>query len=297
MNNKLFILAIAPAMLVLGSCNKTAINGPTPKYITVSTDIATKVTTAEDGSQSFANGDKISVYAWTGDPNTVPAQGSRVVDNAINTLGTDGKWTAEPQMLWKNLKDKHYFIGVYPHADVSETDLTKVACSVDPAKQVESDILVATEFSGKIAENNPVSLTFDHMMAKVIVELSYRNQWGGADPEVTAVVLKNVVSDGTLNYLTKTITPSAVRADMSIPVVTSNRNYASVIIPQTGVNEVVVKIDGKDFSYVHGKDFSFEKGKYTTIKLIVGRNKIDLGEVAINEWGEGSVIEGGEALD
>ena len=302
MNNKFYLLAIVPAVLAISGCNKTVNDGPAPKYITVSTDIATKVTTAADGTQTFTKGDKISVYAWIGDPATAPAAASRVVDNSINTLGEDGKWTAEPQMLWKNLSDKHFFISVYPENAAPEADLTKVACTVDPARQTESDILVATELNGKVADNNPVSLSFDHVMSKVNVELSFRNQWGGTPeapvtPTVESVQLGDVATDGTVNYLTKTVTPGTARAAMVLPQTRANTVYSSVLIPQTGIKTVVIRIDGKDFTYTHGSDFTFEKGKYTTIKLIVGRNQIDLGDVTINGWGKGDEINGGEALD
>ena len=302
MNKKFYLFAIVPAVLAINGCNKTVNDGPAPKYITVSTDIATKVTTAADGTQTFTKGDKISVYAWIGDPATAPAAASRVVDNSINTLGEDGKWTAEPQMLWKNLSDKHFFISVYPENAAPEADLTKVACTVDPARQTESDILVATELNGKVADNNPVSLTFDHVMSKVNVELSFRNQWGGTPeapvtPTVESVQLGDVATDGTVNYLTKTVTPGTARAAMVLPQTRANIVYSSVLIPQTGIKTVVIRIDGKDFTYTHGSDFTFEKGKYTTIKLIVGRNQIDLGDVTINGWGKGDEINGGEALD
>lgn len=302
MNKRFYFLAIVPAVLAINGCNKTVNDGPAPKYITVSTDIATKVTTAADGTQTFTKGDKISVYAWIGDPATAPAAASRVVDNSINTLGEDGKWTAEPQMLWKNLSDKHFFISVYPENAAPEADLTKVACTVDPARQTESDILVATELNGKVADNNPVSLTFDHVMSKVNVELSFRNQWGGTPeapvtPTVESVQLGDVATDGTVNYLTKTVTPGTARAAMVLPQTRANTVYSSVLIPQTGIKTVVIRIDGKDFTYTHGSDFTFEKGKYTTIKLIVGRNQIDLGDVTINGWGKGDEINGGEALD
>ena len=170
-----------------------------------------------------------------------------------------------------------------------------MACTVDPARQTESDILVATELNGKVADNNPVSLTFDHVMSKVNVELSFRNQWGGTPeapvtPTVESVQLGNVATDGTVNYLTKTVTPGTARAAMVLPQTRANTVYSSVLIPQTGINTVVIRIDGKDFTYTHSSDFTFGKGKYTTIKLIVGRNQIDLGDVTINGWGKGDEI-------
>lgn len=43
------------------------------------------------------------------------------------------------------------------------------------------------------------------------------------------------------------------------------------------------------------KYIALVSGKYTTVNLIVGRNEITLGSVSINNWLEGSSINGGEA--
>ena len=293
MKAKLIISALA-AVAVMG-CNKIE-NTPAPEYITVSTDILSKVSTNADGSQIFTAGDKISVYAWTGDAASVPAV--RVVDNAINTLGTDGVWTAAPQMLWKNLVDKHYFVGVYPSHAASEADLSAVKVSVDPADQLGSDVLVATELSGKIAENNPVKLNFSHLMAKVSIELSYRNQWGGGAPEVSSVKIKDLVSSATLDLLTKTITADASpKSDTTIPELKENEIYGSVLVPQNGITTIAITIDGRDYIYTHPSAIKFETGKVTTIRLIVGRNQVDLADVTIQDWAAGDTISGGEALN
>jgi len=296
---------VCAAIAVCGCNKETGKIESQPKYITVTTNIddMTRVTTNENGSQEFSNGDELSIYAWTGSSATAPAAEERVVDNAINKLDSDGKWTSTPQMLWRNMKDEHYFIGVYPKNATSVADLTSADYTMDVTKQEQSDLLIATEFTGKVASNNPVSLTFDHAMAKVVVELSFRNQWGGGDPTVEDVVLKNVSNSAKVNYLTKTVTAGSSReAELVLPVVTQNRKYNSIIIPQDGINTVVVKIGGRDFVYTHNNkgaaaDFSFESGKFTTIKLIVGRNQIDLDDVTINDWKPGDVIDGGEAYD
>lgn len=292
---KLKYLSFVFVGLALFACNKVE-EKAAPEFITVSTNILTKLATNTDGSQIFTSGDQISVYAWTGSTTSVPAD--RVVDNAINTLGTDGKWTAAHQMLWKNLTEKHYFIGVYPSHPSSEADLGNVSFTLNPADQPASDLLVATELSGKLAENNPVTLNFEHLMAKVSIELSFRNQWDGQTPSVEGVRLKNVDSQASINLLTKSVAPKGTAiADMGIPELEQNTKYGTVIIPQSGINTVAITIGGSDYVYTHASDILLESGKITTIRLIVGRNQIDLSDVVIKDWQAGQTISGGEAVN
>ena len=48
-------------------------------------------------------------------------------------------------------------------------------------KQIESDLLVAVNKDGlsyNVDEQQTVPLTFTHVMAKLVVNLTYKNQWG-----------------------------------------------------------------------------------------------------------------------
>lgn len=299
MSNKKLLLALASAVLVLGSCtNSSDGQDEQPKYITVSTEIGsmTRLTTDASGRQAFSDGDEISVYAWTGDP-AAPAAGARVVDNAINQL-TNQKWTATPQMLWKNMTDLHYFIGIYPKTASPVADLTAGAFTLDASNQEASDLLVAVRNEGLTASQNPVALTFNHVMARLVVNLQFRNQWGGT-PTVEAVKVAGMASEATVNYLAQTVKPaaSAARADLALPAQKANEQYVSIVIPQDGITTIAVRIGGKDYIYTHPSDIKLESGKYTTVNLIVGRNEIELGSVAIDDWTEGTTIDGGEALD
>lgn len=199
------------------------------------------------------------------------------------------------------MTENHYFIGIYPANAQSVADFAKLSHKVDVADQTGSDILIANELSGKIAQSNPVPLTFDHVMAKVSIELTYRNQWADeyedGIPAVEEVYIANVASDATIDCLNKAVTAGSAKAAVAVPAVENNKKYVSVIVPQTGVKSVTVKINGRNYTYTHREDFKFESGKITTIKLIVGRNQIDLGDVQINGWTSGETIDGGEALD
>lgn len=290
MKKKTYLIALMAMALTLGSCsnNEDGIGGETSKYITVSTSIGnmTRVATDANGAQTFEEGDEISVYAWTGDATKAPTASERVVNNAINKLTSDS-WVSTPQMLWKNNREKHYFIGVYPTKAIS--DLTAGEYAFDETKQVESDLLVAVNTDGITAEDKQaVPLTFTHVMAKLLVNLTYKNQWGTEGPTVDKVVVGDAVKSATVNYLTKVVTPSAVaedKADFDMPVLTANKQYASIIIPQDGVQKISITIGGKDFIYDNGTPFKFESGKITTINLEVGRDVIKLGDVNISGWG------------
>ena len=301
MKKKTYLFALMAMVLTLGSCsdNENGIGGETSKYITVSTSIGnmTRVATDAKGGQTFEEGDEISVYAWTGDATAVPAATGCVVDNAINKL-TKGSWISTPQMLWKNNRDKHYFIGVYPKKAIS--DLAAGEYVFDATKQVESDLLVAVNIDGITAEGKQaVPLTFTHVMAKLLVNLTYKNQWGTEGPTVDKVVVGDAVKSATVNYLTKVVTPSAVaedKANFDMPALTANKQYASIIIPQDGVQKITVVIGGKNFIYDNGTPFKFESGKVTTVNLVVGRDTITLNEVKITDWETSTPITG-EAVD
>lgn len=301
MRTKTYLFALMTMALTLGSCsdNEDGIGGETSKYITVSTSIGnmTRVATDANGGQTFEEGDEISVYAWIGDPTVAPETSERVVNNAINKL-TNGSWVSTPQMLWKNNRDKHYFIGVYPTTTVI-SDLTAGEYTFDVNNQVESDLLVAVNTDGisyNADEQQTVPLTFTHVMAKLVVNLQYRNQFGGT-PKVESLVVKDAASDASVNFLTKAVTVAtdAARSDISLPVIKANEKYESIVIPQTGISKIAVTIDGKQYVYTHSSDIKLEGGKYTVINLIVGRDEITLGDVSIGDWGEGDTINGGEA--
>ena len=304
MKKKTYLFALMAMALTLGSCsdNENGIGGETSKYITVSTSIGnmTRVATDEKGGQTFEEGDEISVYAWTGDATVAPETRERVVNNAINKL-TNGSWVSTPQMLWKNNRDKHYFIGVYPISAIS--DLSAGEYTFDVNKQTESDLLVAVNKDGlsyNVDEQQPVPLTFTHVMAKLVVNLTYKNQWGAEGPTVDKVAVGNAAKKATVNYLTKVVTPSAVaedKADFDMPVLTANKQYASIIIPQDGVQKITITIGGKDFIYDNSTPFKLESGKITTVNLEVGRDVIKLGDVNISDWGSTGEPIKGEAYD
>lgn len=290
------ILAIAIIIIAFSSCNKE--NGQAIKvaeYITINTNIGEITRVTNNGNASaFEEGDKISVYAWTGTPNVVNAN-TLIVNNTINML-QNAKWAAEPMMKWFDMITPHFFLSVYPVRSI--INFVADTILVDPANQVQSSLLVAVntgdQTKGVTAANNPVQLMFNRMMARLDVELAFRNEFEST-PTVTSVTTE-ASKKGTIDYLSGIITLTGTIDLYNLPVTKANTNYSSVLIPQS-VQKITIGIDGKNYIYTHPQPLVLNKGKVQIIKLIVGRNRIELDQVTIGDWGNQVEIEGGEAVD
>ena len=272
------------AALALVSCAKQAGDSRT---ITVQAGIGTMTKVDYNGYKAnFVDGDKISVYAWTGDATAVPQ--TRVVDGVTNTF--DGsKWTPASQMLWDDKSSLHYFLGISPARTV--TDFTADAYTLDPANFAASDLMIATNVAGLAPSDTPVELNFTHAMARLDVNLTFRNQWATA-PTVSAVTVK-AKKTATVDYLSKAVTASGSAEAIALTAA-NNAAWSGLQVPQTGVNTITITIEGKDYVFTHTSDIPLESGKYTVLNLTVGRDQIVLsGEIKITDWAsQGAAIEG-----
>lgn len=307
-----FFVTIA-ATLVLAGCNKGT-SAPDSRTITVKASIGdmTKVSYSGDKS-AFAAGDNLALFAWTGENTVIPA--TLVVNNVVNTLdGESGLWKPATQMLWDDMTTPHYFMAVSPARTV--TSFTADPYTLDPAadKFQQSDLLIATSLEGLVATSNPVALTFDHAMAKLNVNLSFRNQWTPqadlpAETNVEAKVdsvFAMSKNNATIDYISKAVTATGKNVKVAMNKL-ANASWTSLVVPQEGFRSIVIALKGNDewlggngtYVFTHSADIPLVSGKYTTVNLIVGRDQITLDEkaggITITDWAAGAVINNGEA--
>ena len=270
------IFTLAMAVIALAACtNETEGWGNLTNPITIDATMASESRAAT--KDAFAAGDAISVYAWTGDAATLPS--AYVVDNSTNTF--DGtKWTASPQMLWKDGTTAHHFIGIYPARAISNTEY---------ALADDGDLMVAIN-KDVAPSSNPVSLEFDHLMAKLRVNLTFHNQWTET-PAVTSVTATGMVT-ATINYLAKTVTATGDDAANVMTAVTANTQYEALMVPQE-CKKVSIVIGDKTYTY--NGSITLASGKVATLNLNVGRSEITLEDITVNPWTEGATVNGGEA--
>ena len=287
------VLLFSAGMIILTGCNKQGGRADSDA-ITIKASIGTESKVSYEGdATSFTAGDKIAVYGWTGNSAEVPDK--MVVDGVVNTFdGTD--WNPDTPMLWKNARDTHYFLGIFPARTV--TDFKADSYTLDPADYNASDLLIAANLGGVKSENGPVALDFDHAMAKLVINLKFRSQWD-ATPAVSSVSAL-AKTEATVNYLTKAVTATGTASAVNLTASASAPNgyalsFSGLQVPQSEVRSITVKIDNKDFVYTAQDDIPLSSGKYTTLCLIVGKDKIELDNISVVDWQPGTVIPDGEA--
>ena len=279
-------MAAAASILLLAACSNESSIGTDVDAgaITIQATIGQMTKVENKGNATnFINGDKILLYGWTGSDKEIPA--TRVVDSVVNSF--DGTvWTPAKQMNWKNATDAHYFLGICPVPD-SVTSFTAAAYKLIPAEYEASDLLIATNLAGVTVADGPVNLTFEHAMAKLNVNLKFRSEFG-ANTTVSSVTA-TAYDSATVNYLTKNMTVAGSAREVLIPQTTTpatgyNVSFSGLQVPQEGVKKITVTIDGRTFVYDATQDIPLDAGKYTTIGLIVGNDKMVLDDISISNW-------------
>ena len=296
MNIKNLLLATTAILLAACSTDSDVLPPQDLGQIRVTASVGAMTRVAHSGnSTTFETNDRISVYAWLGADNNMQRL---VVDNSINTLGGDGTWTADPQMLWADNTSDHYFLGIYPERN-GATDYDADPYTLDFNNQTASDLLVARTTAKPTG--SAVKLEFEHVMAKLVVNLSFRNEWTTA-PEVASVTA-TACTEATVNYLENPVevTPATGQNLVVIPFTGTSASFAGIMIPgQSGFRTINVTLEnGKVYTYTHSADIDLQPGRYTTVNLVLGRDRIELDDAGINvsDWENGTSIDGGEATE
>lgn len=289
--------------ILLAGCSKSSEEEPTlppSKYITVNTGIHTRVT--DDGTR-FTAGDNLTLYGWTGDKDH-PTTDNLVVNGIKNTTSDGSLWTPESPMLWKDASTYHYFAAVSPARSLSSFTTEEVTLQGTPA---EDDIMTAVNQKGVTAADGSVILQFNHLMSRVIVVLTYKNEFGYDNegnpiiPELTNATI-DVKSTAIINVLERsaTLKSTATTASMDLARMEHNKKYQLITVPQSipaASPFITLKVKGNEKEYIYRPDeaINLNAGESTIITLTVGRDAVYLGSISVKGWDAGKEL-GGEAV-
>ena len=278
---KMKYLALAAALLALAGCNKEPVADGGAITVEATLGAATRVSAAGD---AFTAGDQIAVYAWLGGATTNPS--FRVVDGVVNTF--DGtSWSPASMMRWQVTDDPHFFLGVNPAPTAAITDFTAVMYAITGSAATD-DLLLATTPAGVKNTGDAVQLAFHHVMARLDVNLRFRNEWATAPAAERVEVFVEAKGGATVNYLTQIVTASGSAGNIALasakPASGYHLGYSGLQVPQGGVKRIIVVVDGQAYVYESATNIPLTGEKNTTLNLIVGRDKIELEGISLAPW-------------
>ncbi len=307
------IVLISFALVCAVACNKAGNNKEAASgAITVNAGIRETKVVYDGNKATFEAADDLALFAWIGDKTAIPSE--LVVNNVTNILGTDGLWAPVTQMLWYDMVTPHYFMAVSPSREVAS--FTADPYTLDPStdKYEESDLLIAINDAGLKANDNPVQLTFDHVMATLVVNLKFHNQWTEGNPpsqtEITEALIQSVAATAkdhaTIDYIHKAVTATGEGAQVALNKV-KNASWTTLMVPQAGFRTLTIALSGNDewlggngtYVFNASEDIKLESGKITKVNLIIGRDQITLDKdgISIVDWSEQETPYPGEVFD
>lgn len=279
---KIFLICLSLAAVV--SCdkdsqNKTIKTETTKIPITVAIGQLTKAT-----ETAFESGDKVGIYVVnekSGASQTLASSGN-YVDNMC--FSYSDKWTPTTPIYWLDQTTKADFYCYYPYV-AKVTDVTAYPISVLTDQSTEanvrkSDFLYGTKKSVSPSED-PVSITLNHSMAKLIITLKAGTGWTDEDMKTATVTVLGLKTTGTINFTTGVVTSTGTGSDITPMANAAERSL--LIVPQAINSQKLVKVAIKGNEYVLTQSVTFASNKKYNCELIVNRTSSGI-NIGIGNW-------------
>lgn len=272
MKKLLYIIPLTLTLLV--SCQNEELPTDKRDIVTVSATIGdgvplTRVNTTEPLATSWTNGDKIAINN----------EGNTYVTYTYN--GTS--WTTAPSEFLKWSTNTMPFNAYYPvNTDISLTNFTLPTNQSELAKISAADYMTVVSANKiKPSSGYNVSLNFTRNTARVIVKIAkFNNEFIGT-PTISdlKIVSAHTGYETVVNGEEVAITPYF-----------TNNNYIGLVIPaeiEKDKNFITLKVtdDNEEKELNLAKIPAMEAGKSYTYNLTVGKAKIDVNNVVVEDWG------------
>lgn len=291
MRHNIFYIAIV-ALLTLGtsSCSEDAPDSLLQESVGIKkamTFVFSHPSMTRATESAFENGDKVGIYVTESEKPL--AIGGNVINNQVLTFNGTA-WESSKKLYW----DDGIFnaFAYYPFqsevGSVSDlmfevqTDQSTGKTSKNLSGYEASDLLFAA-VRGIRASDNPVAMTFKHIMSKLTIRLIKGEDYEGDLPAKAKVLVHNTVSTATIDLSAGVATKYSKGSRKSIIArQTAATTYSAIVVPQRIDNRmplIEVIVDGVSFMY--DSKFIFKPGMQHLVNLVLDKNpeqvKIEIG--------------------
>lgn len=240
----------------------------------------------------FENGDKVGLFV--GDVEEPLEIGGNLINNESLTC-ENGNWTPSRTLYWDD--GTFNVCAYYPYMQtVSSIEDLPFSVSLDQEANAgngmdgyeASDFLYA-KTENVTASDDPVKLTFRHVMSKLTIRLIKGEDFEGEMPTDATVYVHNTVPTSTID-LNAGVATRNMRGTRETIKAKQNSSYifSAIVVPQRVENRMsLVEVVMKGVSYVYESTFQFKPGTEHLINMVISDNpdqvKIEIGG-EIQDW-------------
>lgn len=269
---KKYIIILSACVLAALSCTKEA-----PSAID-SNEMKFKMAIAgtRASTNAFELGDKVALWAveQNGDE-PMPLQISgNLINNEGLVLGESG-WAGRMPFYWGSAPCDFY--AVYPFLTATSIEKQVVRVCTDQTLESTENGLDAYEASDLLyasAKNvsrsaDGVALSFDHMMAKCVVNIIKGESFDGELSDDIVVHIYNTATEALLNIAEGTIEKKSDGAYKTITMrKLANNKFDAIVVPQNiDTRTPLIEVTMKGIAYLLDYSLSFKPGYSHTINI------------------------------
>ena len=151
------------------------------------------------------------------------------------------------------------------------------------------------------SENGTISIPFDHIMSKLEITVTLRNQYGASETNpITSAIAFGSATSATYSHAGETPWSNYNSAVSNISLCPSGSysateriaTYEAILIPQNIAENtfgVKVKIGDKTYTWKSANAVTLEGGMKYTLNLTLGKDELTLNTISVSNWNEKTV--------
>lgn len=281
------------ALLAFASCSSddaTDFRGADKKYIEFSADIEKPNVSSRAAGTVWDAGDAIGIYMKSAGSTLTSTNILNSADNIKHTTTGNGTFKAEVAGIkFPTDGSKVDFISYYPH-QISISNYTYPISVADQSDLSKIDLLYSDNASNISGGNSNVTLNFKHKLSQLILKI-YTGD-GVSSLSGLSLSIDGLITDGSFDLVTSTITKGTTEATLNPNVVVSTNAISSaILVPGDDLSNGRVSFiwDGKIYKWTPNNQVIESGKKYTySIQLSANGMVILNPDATIEDWTEGN---------
>ena len=284
-----YLSACIGALLLLGCSTESDSSdwNEQTEVVRIAASVGTTTRTLPDGAteteqQQFVNNDKIAVEA------TYTINGTNET-KSVQYQYADGQWNSVDGdfLTWRKKATAFQFKSFYPADGTNSLTAGCVyADQTTTAAMAKSDYMTATVNTTTRPADCMLRLGMDRQTARLIINIKKIATEFPAGTKIDHVV---VVSSKSIPASSQQVEISPKQQGDGGETTT----YTALVSPDAIAVKIYMTADGTPLT---AKTATLEKGKSYTYDLTVGKTKIDIEGIKVNDWNNGQTIDGGKPI-